>query len=144
MSISLPYKRPLLKIFWLCDCYSDAGWVTNADCSRHHSSCRTKDFLWRPLCKLWASSSWLLKIFQKHDKCVHISTQWSATCAVNRFNHLNQHQCLIHLCDSLYTVCCWVEPLWFFFRVSLTEQLSGVVQKLAYWVLGSVFPRVRH
>ena len=23
-------------------------------------------------------------------------------------------------------------------------QVSGVVQKLAYWVLGSVFPRVRH
>ena len=32
----------------------------------------------------------------------------------------------------------------FFFRVSMTEQLSGMVQKLAYWILGSVFPRVRH
>ena len=29
-------------------------------------------------------------------------------------------------------------------RISMTEQLSGVVQKLSYGVLGSAFPKVRH
>jgi len=43
------------------------------------------------------------------------------------------------LCSSMN-----IDLLLFFLRVSMTEQLSGVVQKLAYWVLGSVFPRVRH
>jgi len=28
--------------------------------------------------------------------------------------------------------------------MTLTEQLSGAMQKLAYWVLGSAFSRVRH